>query len=71
MDAFLTNAAAAVRNYSVTPRLGNIFWLASSLFCRLFMSFLPEYKTVQAVAGPLVVLQNVKVSQKMISFWFV
>jgi hypothetical protein len=51
MDSFLVNAAAASRNYQLKPRLGD---LTSSV------SNSSDYKTVQGVAGPLVVLNNVK-----------
>ena len=40
VEAAFINAAAAVRDYSVEPRL--------------------EYRTISAVNGPLVILENVK-----------
>lgn len=43
VEAAFINAAAAVRDYSVEPRL--------------------EYRTISAVNGPLVILENVKSPQ--------
>ena len=43
VESAFINAAAAVRDYSVEPRL--------------------EYKTISAVNGPLVILENVKSPQ--------
>eukprot|EP00960_Hanusia_phi_P041763 755145-Hanusia_phi.AAC.7 len=51
-------AAAAVRNYIVKPRLGKEFLTAEILM--FWSHLLLEYKSVKAVQGPLVILNKVK-----------
>ncbi len=59
-QAAAVHAAAALRNYHVRPRLGNhiAFWSDSII---IDISLLLDYRTVSAVNGPLVILDNVKV----------
>jgi V-type H+-transporting ATPase subunit B len=52
------HAAAVLRNYHAQPRIGalsHMYWLSAP-----FIVLLPEYRTVSAVNGPLVILDNVK-----------
>ena len=51
VESAFINAAAAVRDYSVEPRL--------------------EYKTISAVNGPLVILENVKSPQFGMSLYLI
>lgn len=58
-EAAAINAAAALRNYHVRPRLG-AYNLVQGAYCVLITH--KDYRTVSAVNGPLVILDNVKVS---------
>ena len=57
-EVFRTNSAAVTRDYIAKPRLGREFSFGTSTMLIDFA----EYKTVSAVNGPLVILDNVKAS---------
>ena len=55
VSSFEVNAAAAMRDYYVEPRLGRFLAGGSETL---------DYRTISGVNGPLVVLENVKVGER-------
>lgn len=72
MEAFAENVAAVSRDYVVEPRIRELHELARLAVCPPVACTCPlltatgsllEYQTVKGVSGPLVILENVKVTR--------